>query len=85
MWVALEDAGKLAILDYDSHEVLEEVSAGTKPHGIVFSPDGDRAFVTDEEGGNVLVIDVAERLVVEEIPVGGKPNGIVWLEDSHAR
>ncbi len=85
LWVALEDAGKLAILDYDSHEVLEEVSAGTKPHGIVFSPDGDRAFVTDEEGGNVLVIDVAERLVVEEIPVGGKPNGIVWLEDSHAR
>lgn len=81
LWVAVEDMGKVSILDATTHATLGEVVAGTKPHGIVFSPDGERAFVTDEEAGNVIVIDVAERTVVEQIALGGKPNGVVWLED----
>jgi YVTN family beta-propeller protein len=80
LWVAVEDAGVIAIFDATTHETITEFPAGTKPHGIVFEPDGARAFVTDEDGGKLLVIDVAGRMVTSELDLGGKPNGILWLE-----
>ncbi len=80
LWVAVEDRGVIAIFNPETHEKLDEISVGAKPHGIAFDRLGSRAFVTDEDGGKLFAIDVAERTVVGELSLGGKPNGIAWLQ-----
>lgn len=79
LWVAVEDRGVIATFDAQTHQPIDEITAGTKPHGIAFDPDGTRAFVTDEEGGALLVIDTETRAVTSILELGGKPNGIVWF------
>lgn len=80
LWIAVEDAGEVAIFDAVTHAPLGRIATGRKPHGVAFASDGARAFVTDETDGNVVVVDVATRTVSSTISVGGAPNGIVWLE-----
>jgi DNA-binding beta-propeller fold protein YncE len=49
-------------------------------HGVAFSPDGTRAYVSSEsvgaDPGAVDVIDLARRKVVGTIAVPGQPTGI---------
>jgi YVTN family beta-propeller protein len=80
LWVALEDQGKLRIVDPNSGATIADVAAGTKPHGIAFEPNGDRVFVTDEASASVLVFRVSTRELLKTITVGEQPNGIVWMK-----
>lgn len=79
LWVAIEDRGVVAAYNADDLTLIQEMPAGTKPHGLAFEPSGQRAFVTDEEADVVRVFDVARRTQIAEIPVGAAPNGIVWV------
>ncbi len=80
LWIALEDQGKLRIVDPSSGATITDVAAGKKPHGIAFEPNGDRVFVTDEESASVLVFRVSTRELLKTINVGEQPNGIVWMK-----
>ena len=80
LWVALEDQGKVRIVDPRSGATIADVPAGKKPHGIAFEPNGDRVFVTDEESASVLVFRVSSRELLKTISVGEQPNGIVWMK-----
>lgn len=79
LWIALEDVGKVRIVEPLTGAKIAEISAGTKPHGIAFEPSGARVFVTDEMGAKVLVFDRVKRTQVGSIDVGEEPNGIVWV------
>jgi outer membrane autotransporter protein len=49
-------------------------SGFNSPVGVVFSPDGTRAYVTNQIGGTVSVIDTATNTVLGTIPAGNAPN-----------
>ena len=51
------------------------------PMGVVFSPDGAAAYVTNHSAHTLAVIDVAGRTVVKEIPVGRSPTGVAVTPD----
>jgi YVTN family beta-propeller protein len=55
---------------------VRTVITGAGPHAIAFTPDGSKAYVTNQDGDTVSVVDVASGTVMETIPVGRKPNGM---------
>ncbi len=69
----------VSIIDTATMQIAATVETGPGAHGIVISPDGHWAFITNILNDTVSVIDVTTRHVVREFPVGGGPNGITFL------
>ncbi|MBI4128906.1 MAG: YncE family protein [Parcubacteria group bacterium] len=66
-------------IDLANRSIVKEIPSGQAPHGVVVSPAGRYAYVTNLLGGDVSVIDIAADTVVARIPVGKEPNGIsIW-------
>lgn len=57
------------------------VDVGESPTGVVVSPDGSRAYVTNSIGDTVSVIDTATYTVVATIGVDDAPIGAVFSPD----
>jgi YVTN family beta-propeller protein len=53
--------------------VVATILAGSQPTGVVISPDGTRAYVTDSVDNTVSVIDTATNTVIATFPVGLAP------------
>ncbi|AOW93973.1 hypothetical protein BFN03_18445 [Rhodococcus sp. WMMA185] len=57
--------------------VIDTIGVGASPRGIAITPDGTRAYVTNEVDDNVSVIDTATNAIVDApIPVGNGPIGV---------
>jgi YVTN family beta-propeller protein len=65
----------VSVLDVSTNTVTATIPVGPNPTGVVFSPDGTRAYVTNGffSSGTVSVIDTASNSVVATISVGGLP------------
>ncbi len=68
-------ANRVAFVDERSGAVTASWGTGRHPKGIVFAPDGSRAFVTEWDGRAVDIIDPAKGLV-DTITVGLHPSAI---------
>jgi YVTN family beta-propeller protein len=55
---------------------LGEFATGADTHAIVFTPDGTKAYITNQGNATVSVVEVSTHSVIKNIPVGTKPNGI---------
>ena len=51
------------------------------PRAVALTPDGTRAFVTNQGSNTVVVVDTLTRDVVASIPVGNYPQGIAITPD----
>jgi len=49
---------------------------GTSAINVAVTPDGGRAYVTDQNSAAVLVIATATNTVIDTIPVGVSPFGV---------
>ena len=57
-----------------------EFGAGTGvPIGVIISPDGRLAYVSNANVDAVTVIDVKQRRVVALLPTGREPDGVVFV------
>ncbi len=79
LWVSQAGSSTVAILEnmggiWMNHA---QTTAGLDAHAIVFSKDGQTAYVTNQGAGTVSVINVAARNKIKDITVGKKPNGLV--------
>ena len=52
------------------------LATGADAHAIVFSANGERAYITNQGANTVTMIDVVNHTVSATINVGTKPNGI---------
>jgi len=60
---------------------IAEIPVGGQPMDVTFSPDGQRAFVTNRLDDSLSVIDVATRRVVATVEVGDEPHGVLTDRD----
>ena len=68
-------------IELASAKVVKEIKAGSAPHGVVVSHDGNFVYVTNLLSGDVSVIDMAMDEEVARIKVGKSPNGIsIWTK-----
>lgn len=70
---------KLYVVDAVQGLVVDSVVVGMGAHGVVLSPDGAFAYVTNQQDNSVSVVDLAMGEVVATLPVGAAPNGISYL------
>lgn len=76
LWITLEGANAVAVVDLATKAKIAEFSVGEAPTGICFSPDGATAFVSNRSDDTVMVIDAAKRKVKQTVPVGDEPHGL---------
>jgi YVTN family beta-propeller protein len=69
-------ANTISIIDPSTNTVIDTIPGGGEPFGIVFSPDGARAFVADFAMGAISVIDTSSKTIVSTItlPPGSFPS-----------
>ena len=67
LWVANSGSNSISLVDVESYREIAEVPAGASPARIAFSPDGRRAYCSNEDGGSVSVYDTTTRRVLHEV------------------
>lgn len=76
LWITLEAAGAVAIVDTQSRRKVGEIPTGGAATDVAFTPDGRRAFVSNRQDDTVSVIDTATRKVTNTLKVGDEPHGV---------
>lgn len=61
--------GSVYVLNVDTHKVLKKIEVGKIPHNIIFSRNGDIAYVTIQGEDKIAVIDMKSLKVVRDIHV----------------
>jgi YVTN family beta-propeller protein len=71
----------LTVIDLDELAVTATIDLGeqTRPHGIVWHPDGQRVLVTTEGNGTLTIVDVPREVVTAAIPTGASVSHEVAL------
>lgn len=81
--VALLAVGALIAtpLTASAYGPVDLITVGSHSQYVVFSPDGDTAYVTNRDSNSVSVIDVATSTETDEITVGTEPKGLAISPD----
>jgi len=61
--------------------VFATIPVGAGPFGVAITPDGTRAYVTNDSSNTVSVVDISNNSVFATIPVGGSPIGVAITPD----
>ena len=69
------------VIDPATNEIVQTIKDIEVPHGVAFSPDGTRAWISCEAEKNVWVVDTKTARVIQKIPVGGDPNNLSVSKD----
>ncbi len=70
-------------VDLQEMKVVQDIKAGSAPHGVVISQDGKFVYITNLLSDDISVIDTTLGKEVKIIPVGDMPNGInIWYESN---
>ncbi len=79
IWVANHGSSNVSVLDPTTGgvDVTIGLPYGSQPYGVVFSPDGEAAYVTLQATGQILRIDPVARCVVSSLSVGPDIDGVV--------
>ncbi|MDZ7639201.1 MAG: multiheme c-type cytochrome [Bryobacterales bacterium] len=77
LWVTLEGAAAVAIVDSRQSVKIAEIPVGRAPRDVAFTPDGATAFVSNREDDTVSVIDAGGRRVTQTLEAGDEPHGVL--------
>ena len=82
-----EFAGRVAVVDVASHQVLRMVDMPVKhvhmgPQDIKLAPDGSVYYIADSDGGGLWVLDGQATNVLRFIPTGMGAHGLYLSRDA---
>lgn len=63
-------------IDIEKFELVNDIPSGLGAHGIAYSADGKRAYVTNTWEDSLSAIDLETDSVINTIKVGTEPNGV---------
>ena len=72
--------GLYAVVD-DQLRLIQSIKPGFEPHGIVVSPDGNRAFVSLSAAAAVAVVEIDPLRVTKQIETGRWPRHLALTPD----
>jgi YVTN family beta-propeller protein len=79
-FVSNSDSDSLAAIDLRSGRV-NLINAGAHPQGAVFSPGGDRLYVTAMNDNQITIVDPKTQSVTGKIPTGKGPARVALTPD----
>jgi DNA-binding beta-propeller fold protein YncE len=80
--VALEEAGRVAVLRGPPWRLVRTVRVPAGPHNVVASPNGEYVAVTSPPGGAVTLLRTRTGAIARTVAVGGSPHDAVFGRDS---
>lgn len=83
-----DDPGhRLVVLDILNPAVVGYIDLGrpSRPHSMVFLPDGQRAVATMEDADAITLVDVIDRKVLRTYPTGGREGHMVRISPDGER
>lgn len=69
------------IIDPATNKVVQTVKDIEVPHGVTFSPDGKRAYITCEAEKTVWAVDTKTAKLIAKAPLSGHPNNLSISKD----
>ncbi len=73
-------AVRVAVLDAKSYSLLNNITVGRRPWGIVLSPDGKYLFAANGPSNDVSVVDLAANKEIAKIKAGNSPWGLAVVK-----
>ncbi len=71
----------IVVFDTKTRSLVTRIPVDVNPYELVFSPDGERLFVSNWASNSVSVIDTNQNRVVRTIDVGSNPNDMKLSKD----
>jgi YVTN family beta-propeller protein len=71
----------LDVIDPATNKVVMKIKDIEAAHGVTFSPNGARAYITCEADSSVWVVETKDGRLVSKIPLSGHPNNIAVSKD----
>src|SRR5262245_65096968 len=68
-------------MDVAKRALVAQVTVGTRPRGIAFTPDGAKAYVACERADTVYVIDARQHKILRTITAGLRANCLTMHPD----
>jgi len=90
LFITNERGGTLTVIDTASNKVLASIDVGTRPRGIVASPDGKRLYIAlshfrdkprPRAADGVVAVDTSTLKIVQRYSAGTDPEGIALTAD----
>ncbi|HEY3817912.1 MAG TPA: multiheme c-type cytochrome [Polyangiaceae bacterium] len=73
VYVVVEDAGTMVVVDRTLGQVVDTVSVGRLPSGLAVSATQTEAFVTHRIDGDLTVVDLSTRTVGADVALADEP------------
>jgi len=71
----------LDVIDPATNKVVMKIKDLEAAHGVAFSPNGARAYITCEADSTVWVVETKDGRLLSKIPLSGHPNNIAVSND----
>ena len=69
------------VIDAKTNKVVLKVNGIEVPHGVTFSPDGKRAYISCESESTLWATDTKTGMLIAKAPLSGHPNNISISND----
>lgn len=81
LWVVDRVQGCVSVISRAQNSIVRTIRVGAEPHGLAFSPSGDRAWITCAGVDRVDVVRTSDYSVRGHIAIPARePRGIVYLD-----
>jgi len=71
----------LDVIDPGTNKIVMKIKDLEAAHGVAFSPEGTRGYITCEADSSVWVVETKDARLVSKIPLSGHPNNIAVSKD----
>jgi YVTN family beta-propeller protein len=69
------------VIDPATNKVVMQIKDIEVPHGVAFSPDGGRAYISCEAESTLWAVDTKTGKLIAKAPLSGHPNNIAISRD----
>ena len=81
LWITLGEIDQLVEADPYTFKETRRIKVDPKVHGLAFSPDGSRVYLTSDRTGNFQAVDARKGVIIEQINIGKDPNQMSITKD----
>ena len=81
IWQTNSAGDSVDVIDPTTNKVVLKVNDIEVPHGVTFSPDGKRAFISCESERKLIAVDTKTGKHLGSVPLSGLPNNISISKD----
>ena len=76
-YVALGRANHIAVVDTNTHQIMEYVLVGSRAWGLALSQDEDRLYVANGLSDDITIVDTKGAKAIRSVKTGAVPYGIL--------